>query len=124
METPRPSWLGTAGTVAGFGDFSGNANETDMLMRNSTTGAFEVFDISHNTVTSAAAMGQAGLEWQVGGFAAYAPTSPADPSSASTGLLVQAMASFGASAAVSSPPGAVLSGADTSQQALTIPQHT
>jgi hypothetical protein len=51
-------------TVAGFGDFSGNVNETDMLMRNSNTGAFEVYDISNNAITSAASMGQVGLEWQ------------------------------------------------------------
>ncbi|MGA8902795.1 hypothetical protein, partial [Bradyrhizobium sp.] len=55
-------------TVAGFGDFSGRANETDMLMRNSNTGAFEVYDISNNTITSAQPMGQVGLEWQIAGF--------------------------------------------------------
>jgi hypothetical protein len=52
--------VGLEWTVAGFGDFSGNANETDMLMRNSNTGAFEVYDISHNAITSAASMGQVG----------------------------------------------------------------
>ena len=60
--------VGLEWTVAGFGDFSGNANETDMLMRNSNTGAFEVYDISHNAITSAASMGQVGLEWTVAGF--------------------------------------------------------
>jgi hypothetical protein len=102
-------------TVAGFGDFSGNANETDMLMRNSNTGAFEVYDISNNAVTSAASMGQVGLEWTVGGIAN-------DPPAAATAQLVQGMASFAGSAAVSSATGAILSGADTSQQPiLTIP---
>ena len=52
--------VGLEWQVAGFGDFSGNANETDMLMRNSNTGAFEVYDISHNTITSAAPMGSLG----------------------------------------------------------------
>jgi hypothetical protein len=67
-------------------------------------------------------MGQVGLEWQVAGIAA---DPPADSSAASMALLVQAMASFGASAAVSSAPGAVLGGADTPQQILlTIPQQT
>ena len=60
--------VGLEWQVAGFGDFSGNANETDMLMRNTNTGAFEIYDISNNTITSAAAMGQVGLEWQVAGF--------------------------------------------------------
>ena len=44
------------------------ASETDMLMRNSNTGAFEVYDISNNTITSSGQMGQVGLEWQVAGF--------------------------------------------------------
>jgi Tetratricopeptide repeat len=55
------------------GGFSGNPGESDMLMRNSTTGAFEVYDISHNTITSAASMGQVGLEWTVAGVAADLP---------------------------------------------------
>ena len=32
-----------------------------MLMRNSNTGAFEVYDIGNNPITSAAPMGQVGL---------------------------------------------------------------
>ena len=60
--------MGLEWTVAGFGDFSGRANETDMLMRNSNTGAFEVYDISNNTITWPRPMGQVGLEWQVAGF--------------------------------------------------------
>ena len=44
--------VGLEWTVAGFGDFSGNANETDMLMRNSNTGVFELYDIGNNTVTA------------------------------------------------------------------------
>jgi hypothetical protein len=36
-----------------------------MLLRNSTTGAFEVYDITSNAITSAASMGQVGLEWTV-----------------------------------------------------------
>ncbi|MBV8861094.1 MAG: hypothetical protein JO259_04430 [Mycobacterium sp.] len=60
--------MGAPWTVAGFGDFSGNPGESDMLMRNSSTGAFEVYDISHNAITSSAAMGAIGLEWTVAGF--------------------------------------------------------
>ena len=54
--------------MAGFGDFSTRTNETDMLMRNTITGQFEIYDISNNQLTSAAPMGQVGLEWQVAGF--------------------------------------------------------
>jgi hypothetical protein len=42
-------------TVAGFGNFSGNANETDMILRNTATsgpnaGEWHVYDISKNIV--------------------------------------------------------------------------
>jgi hypothetical protein len=111
--------VGSAWTVAGFGDFGGNANETDMLMRNSNTGAFEVYDISHNAITAAGSMGAVGLEWTVAGIA---PDPPADPSAASIAALAQAIATFGASAAVTSAPGGVLGGAGTPQQPhLTLP---
>ena len=60
--------VGLEWQVAGFGDFSGNANETDMLMRNSNTGTFELYDIANNQITFAGPMGQVGLEWQVVGF--------------------------------------------------------
>ncbi len=55
--------------IAGFGDFSGRAGETgDMLMRNSKTGAFEIYDVSNNRITFSSGMGQVGLEWQIVGF--------------------------------------------------------
>ncbi|HVU41264.1 MAG TPA: hypothetical protein VHD86_09480 [Xanthobacteraceae bacterium] len=60
--------VGLEWQVAGFGDFSGNANETDMLMRDTNNGKFEIYDISNNTIASAAPMGQVGMEWQVAGF--------------------------------------------------------
>ena len=63
--------VGLEWSVAGFGDFSGNANETDMLMRDTNTGAFEIYDISNNTITSAAPMGQVGLEWEVAAFGPF-----------------------------------------------------
>jgi autotransporter passenger strand-loop-strand repeat protein len=69
-----PIALGVVGLewrVEGFGDFSGNPGKTDMLTRATsgpTAGDFTVYDISHNAITSAAAMGAAGLEWTVEGF--------------------------------------------------------
>ncbi len=60
--------VGLEWTIAGFGDFSGNPNETDMLMRNSSTGTFEIYDISNNSITFAASMGQVGLEWAIASF--------------------------------------------------------
>jgi hypothetical protein len=60
--------LGLAWKVAGFGDFSGNANETDLLVRNSNTGAFQVYDISHNAIISTGPLGAVDLEWTIAGF--------------------------------------------------------
>ena len=104
---------------SGFGDFSGNANEADMLMRNSNTGVFELYDISNNTIAGTVPMGQVGLEWSISGVSASPASAPpsaqlsgpavdpatAAPSSA-TAQLTQAMASFAPSAgtaAASSP---------------------
>jgi len=80
--------VGMEWTVAGFGDFSGNANETDMLIRDSNTGVFEVFDIRNYTIASAAAMGQVGLSSSVSGIAN-------DPPGAAAASMTQfTMASF------------------------------
>ena len=54
--------VGLEWQVVGFGPING-AGTSDMLMRNSNTGAFEVYDITNNQLTSAAPMGQVGLEW-------------------------------------------------------------
>jgi hypothetical protein len=39
-----------------------------MLLRNSITGGFEVYDISNNNITNAAFLGNVGMDWQVMGF--------------------------------------------------------
>jgi hypothetical protein len=77
-------------SVVGFGPING-AGSSDMLMRNNNTGAFEVYDIVNNQITSAGPMGQVGLEWSVAGIAADPPGSAA----AANSQLVQAMASYG-----------------------------
>src|SRR6516165_9877521 len=53
--------------VQGFGDFSGNPNETDMLLRSDTTGSFEVYDINSNQITNAFALGTVGTDWFIVG---------------------------------------------------------
>ena len=65
--------VGSQWTVAGFADFSGNTNETDMLLRNSATGAFELYDISKNAITSASSIGAVGTTWQGRGVRGSAP---------------------------------------------------
>jgi hypothetical protein len=39
-----------------------------MLLRNSNTGGFQVYDISNNNITGSAFLGNVGLNWQVMGF--------------------------------------------------------
>src|SRR5258708_22050429 len=39
-----------------------------MLLRSSSTGGFEVYDISNNNITNAAFLGAVGLNWQAAGF--------------------------------------------------------
>src|SRR5262249_46447167 len=61
--------LGQVGTDWPFvtlGGFFGR-DTTDMLLRNSNSGAFEVYDISNNLITNAAALGTVGLNWQFSG---------------------------------------------------------
>jgi hypothetical protein len=110
--------VGLEWTIAGFGDFSGNANETDMLMRNSNTGVFELFDINNNTIAPMTTQfGQVGLEWSISGVSATpasAPpatqlsgiaTDPADAAPSSVpAQLTQAMASFAPSAGAPTAP--------------------
>ena len=105
-----PTDLVAAGNTLFFVDAG---NETDMLMRNSNTGAFELYDISNNAITLATGMGQVGMEWSISGVSsspAGAPPSTqlgglavdpagAAPSSA-TAQLTQAMASFAPSGAM------------------------
>ena len=71
------SSLGTVGLnwqFAGFGSFSSNPGETDMILRNTNTGGLEVYDIANNQITGAAFLGTVGLDWQ---FAGVAPVSGA-----------------------------------------------
>ena len=64
--------VGLEWQVVGFGEFSGNANEFgDMLIRNSNSGAFELYDVSNNQITAAVDLGEVGLEWSVIGFADF-----------------------------------------------------
>ena len=111
--------VGLEWAIASFGDFSGNPNETDMLLRNSNSGMFEVYDIGNNTITSAGLMGQVGLEWQVGGVVTVSSNGT---SAAATAQLTQAMASMSTRAPVSVGNTGQI-GAETSPQTLvTIPQ--
>ena len=78
--------VGLEWQVVGFGPING-AGASDMLMRDTNNGAFEIYDISNNQITAAAPMGQVGMEWSVAGLAA-------DPPGSANAQLAQAMASF------------------------------
>ena len=94
------------------------------MLRNVNNGAFEVYNIANNQITAAGPLGQVGLDWQLGGFAADPPSA----SPAATGdsnqpsQLVQAMAGFGSGGASESLNTAAL-GADTSPAFLMASQH-
>jgi hypothetical protein len=100
---------------------------TDLVLRNVNTGAFEVYDIANNQITGASALGSVGLDWQLGGFAANAPTASnaAMGDSSQVAQLAQAMASFGGGGSGAADGLNVVSVAqDSSQQPLlTPPQH-
>jgi len=63
------AFLGTVGLnwqFSGVGNFS-SGGESDMLLRNSSTGGLEVYDINNNAITNAAFIGTVGLDWQFSG---------------------------------------------------------
>ena len=94
-----------------------------MVLRNTNTGAFEVYDIANNQITGAVPLGSVGLDWQVGGFAAD-PPSGSMGSSGSTSQLVQAMVGFGGGSGASESLNTASLSAETSHQTLlTTPHH-
>jgi hypothetical protein len=97
-------------------------NTSDMVLRNTNTGEFEVYDIVNNQITMAASLGAVGLDWQLGGFAVDPPAgSMGDASQAAQ--LVQAMAGFGGGSGAADGLNTAALGADTSPQPLlTTPQ--
>jgi hypothetical protein len=64
--------------VLGFGNFSSTPGETDMLLRNSSMGGIEVYDISNNQMTGAAFLGTVGLEWQFSGVGNFSGLGESD----------------------------------------------
>jgi hypothetical protein len=46
-------------TLGGFND----GDTSDMLLRNSTTGGFQVYDISNNNIYGSAFLGTVGMDW-------------------------------------------------------------
>src|SRR5438105_498231 len=127
MRRPRlgAASIGTVGLdwqFAGIGPVHG-AGESDLVLRNKNTGAFEVYDIANNRITGAAPLGAVGLNWQLGGFAADPPTGSMGSSDGSTSQLVQAMAGFDGSSGAGESLNTAPITADTAQQTLLTPSH-
>ena len=115
--------VGQEWAVAGFGPISG-AGDSDMVLRNRRTGAFEVYDIANDALSSASSLGQVGRDWQIGGFAADPPPVSGTFADMSNDQLVQAMAGFTGGSGAGEGLNTAPLGADTSQQTLlTTPQH-
>jgi hypothetical protein len=90
------------------------------VLRNVSTGQFEVYNIANNQITGSASLGQVGLDWQLGGFA---PATSTD-SPAAVAQLVQAMSGFGGSSGAADGLNTTALAAETSQQTLlTTPPH-
>jgi hypothetical protein len=110
---------GTAPVNVGFGPIT-----DDLVMRNTNTGAFQVYNIQNDVLTGSAALTPPASKpiaptSTVGGIAIDLSGS----APGSTSRLVQAMAGFSDGGAAGGLNGAPL-GADTSQQSfLTTPQH-
>jgi hypothetical protein len=72
--------LGTVGLeweVGGFGNFS-SLGQTDMILRDSNSGAFQVYDIKNNQITASAFMGAVGLNWQFSGIGNFSGRGTSD----------------------------------------------
>src|SRR2546430_1609800 len=64
--------LGAVGSdwrVSGVGNFSSVPGESDLIMRNTTTGGLQVYNIANNQIVGSAFLGTVGLDWQFAGVA-------------------------------------------------------
>jgi hypothetical protein len=122
-----PNTVGSNAVLAGFAPISTTVERlpADMVLRDTNTGKFYVYDIRNDAVTFSGELPQLSTSpipanWTVGGIA---PDLSATTGSGSTSQLVQAMAGFGGSGAADGL-NPVPVGADTSQQQfLATPQH-
>jgi hypothetical protein len=72
--------LGTVGLnwqFSGIGNFS-SLGETDMILRDSNSGGFQVYDIKNNAITGSAFMGAVGLDWQFSGIGNFSGRGTSD----------------------------------------------
>ena len=75
-STTNAAASGTVGLewqLGGFGNFSSVPGETDMIVRNTSTGGLEVYYDNNHSI-GAAFMGTVGLEWQIIGVGNFSST--------------------------------------------------
>jgi hypothetical protein len=64
--------IGTVGLdwqFSGVGNFSSVPGESDLLLRNSSTGVLQVYDINNNQITGSTSIGTVGTDWEFAGVA-------------------------------------------------------
>ena len=123
-----PNTVGSNAVLAGFAPISTTVERlpADMVLRDTNTGKFYVYDIRNDAVTFSGELPQLSTSpipanWTVGGIA---PDLSATTGSGSTSQLVQAMAGFSGGSGAADGLNTAPLGADTSQQQfLTAPQH-
>jgi hypothetical protein len=122
-----PNTVGSNAVLAGFAPISSTSERlpADMVLRDTNTGKFYVYDIRNDAITLSGELPQLSTSpilptWTVGGIA---PDLSPTTGSGSTAQLAQAIAGFGGSGAAdglnTTPPGADAS----QQQFLATPQH-
>ena len=70
----------TSGTWSSPANFTATTigQTADMIMRDGKNGAYEIYGIGSNSILTAAALGQIGLEWQVAGLGDFSGTDTSD----------------------------------------------
>jgi hypothetical protein len=57
--------------LSGIGNFSSVPGESDLLLRNSSTGVLRVYNINNNQITGSASIGPIGVDWEFAGVAPF-----------------------------------------------------
>ena len=65
-------------TLGSFNDSITRSFSSDMLLRNSTSGNFQVYNISNNQITGSASLGAVGLNWQFAGVGNFSIAGESD----------------------------------------------
>jgi probable HAF family extracellular repeat protein len=73
----RSGQIGTDWTFVTLGGFN-DGDTSDMLLRNSAGGAFQIYNVASNNITGSASLGTVGLDWQPSGFGNFSSLGETD----------------------------------------------